>query len=125
MLILHSPRAGLTEPRVIVALMAQDLNDLRREHRFADFGALGECGWTPRQLVEHAMAARIQAAHCFSETREPGEDRIVIREYDAASPQAAPFETFDRAMRDRLADFEEHSGCIRPGCPAPALDGEA
>ena len=124
MLILYSPRTGLTEPRVIIALMAQDLNDLRREQREANFDILHEFGWSRRQLIDYAMAARAEAALTYSETRAADDARIVIREYDAASPQAKPFEQFDRAMRDRLADFEEHQGCA-PCASRPHIEGEA
>ena len=106
MSIITGPRSGLTEPRALVALMAQDLNDLRREQRPADFEALVECGWTRRQIMCFQMQAREVAALTYSETRAPDDERITVRArgvFDPDADQNRPFVAFDRAMRERLA----------------------
>jgi hypothetical protein len=132
--IISGPRCGLTEPRAIIALMAQDLNDLRREHCFAGFEALVDCGWSRRQITQFQMEARELAARAWSETRAPDDERITVASqwgidpahprgdatgvFDRSSPQAKPFVAFDAVMRENLARFEGNRH-------APHIEGEA
>jgi hypothetical protein len=134
-----SPRAGLTEPRAIIARMAEDLNDLRREQGSVTQPSLMARGWTSGQLRKHYLAALEEAVRTYSETKaEPiiigvdlasGPDKTVYYDpttgnsgpYNPAHPQNDPFESFDASMRRQMANFEELQGCdLRP-----VLEGEA
>jgi hypothetical protein len=87
-------RSHLTDPREITALMAQDLNDLRRECGSVTQPQLLDRGWTARQVKDHFLHAMEEAFRTYCETAAPP--------HEAA--QAAPFLEFDRNMRERLAD---------------------
>jgi hypothetical protein len=94
-----SPRTGLTEPRAIIARMAEDLNDLRREQGSVTQPSLMARGWTPGQLRKHYLAALEEAVRTYSETKvEPA--------YNPDLPQNAPFESFNAEMRRKLAAHE-------------------
>jgi hypothetical protein len=100
--LLDGARADLTAPDEILALMAQDLNTLRREHHSVTMHELQSLGWTSRQLLNHFQPA-LEEAHrswCDSAPNEP------------AAKQSKPFIDFDRAMKAKLA----------AGAHAPASD---
>jgi hypothetical protein len=116
-----SPRAGLTEPRAIIARMAEDLNDLRREQGSVTQPSLMARGWTPGQLRKHYLSALEEAVRTYSETKTARPEADGASSYNPAHPQNDPFESFDASMRRQLANFEELQGCdLRP-----PLEGEA
>lgn len=89
---LDGARADLTAPAEIIALMAQDLNNMRRENGSVTQMQLLERGWTARQVKLCFLRALEQAFQTYTET--------------AATPheveQAKPFLKFDVWMRERL-----------------------
>jgi hypothetical protein len=93
---LDGERSNLTDPAEICALMAQDLNDLRRENACATQPELLALGWTQGQVKGHFLHAIEEAFRTYSETRATPD----------AQRQAAPFIEFDREMRERLARIE-------------------
>jgi hypothetical protein len=115
-----SPRAGLTEPRAIVARIAEDLNDLRREHGSVTQPSLIARGWTPAQLRKHYLAALDEAARTYSEMKGDGRT-----DYNPDDPQNVLFESFDAGMRRQLANFEEFQGCNFGAPSYPTLEGDA
>jgi hypothetical protein len=99
---LDGARADLTAPDEILALMAQDLNTLRRENYSVTMVELKELGWTNRQLLNHFQPALEEAFRTYCDTAPT----------DDAALQSKPFINFDRAMKTRLA----------AGAHAPASD---
>ncbi|MDI9847340.1 hypothetical protein QM467_04605 [Rhodoblastus sp. 17X3] len=93
---LDGARSHLTDPREITALMAQDLNDLRRECGSVTQPQLLDRGWTARQVKDHFLHAMEEAFRTYCETSTPP--------HEAA--QAAPLLEFDREMRAQLARIE-------------------
>lgn len=118
---LDGVRSDLSDPAEIIALMAQDLNDIRREDGAVTQPQLFAVGWTRRQVADHFHDALERAFATFSETRPSAS-------FDTESDQAKPFLTFDASMRERLANarasdfdretrahlarFEEFQGCV-------------
>jgi hypothetical protein len=94
----------LTDPREITALMAQDLNDIRRECGSVTQPQLLDRGWTARQVKDHFLHAMEEAFRTYCETSAPP--------HEAA--QAAPFLEFDREMRAQLARIEAPLHAISP-----------
>ncbi len=82
-------RSDLTDAAEIIALMAQDLNDLRREDGHATHESLFAKGWTRNQVKRCFQPALEEAFRTYSETRASPE----------AHAQAAPFIDFDREMK--------------------------
>ena len=95
----QNPRAALTDPRDIVANMAADLNELRREHGSVTQPQLVEQGWTLRQVREFFLRALEQASHDWNGARTAQGAPFV--------EQARPFIAFDVWMRDALAKVEQ------------------
>jgi hypothetical protein len=103
-------RADLTAPDEILALMAQDLNDLRRESGAVTQPQLVELGWTPTQVKSHFLRAIDRAQNAYCEHHAP--DPAVIWSEIARAPwpaEQADFhaacEKFDADMRRLMADF--------------------
>lgn len=94
-------RSDLSDAAEIIALMAQDLNDLRREHDGVTHENLIEIGWTKDQLDAFFLRAIDAAGKSFSDVKAAAESpfgRNFVR-----NKQTAPFLEFDARMRHALA----------------------
>jgi hypothetical protein len=90
---LEGTRADLAAADEILALMAQDLNDLRRESASVTHADLLALGWTAQQVKTHFQPALEEAFRTYCETASD----------KTASLQATPFLTFDAGMKQQLA----------------------
>jgi len=95
---LDGARADLHDADQIIALMAQDLNDMRREGASVTQPDLLNVGWQKFQVRTFYLRALEAAFRSYCETAPT----------ETVALQAFPFLAFDAAMKDHLA-----------GAPAP------
>jgi hypothetical protein len=106
-------RADLSDAAEIIALMAQDLNDLRREDGSATHESLSAKGWTRDQVRRYFLRALEEAFRTYCETRASACDSDRSGDNGASDricAQAAPFIDFDKEMKAILAKAAPFNG---------------
>ena len=104
---LDGARADLTADAEILALMAQDIHQLRSETSAPIRPQLLARGWSRQQVNNSFLRALVLAFDTYTETPVTPHEAFRIYAANEATPQqawqAAPFLAFDAAMRRRLA----------------------